>query len=345
MVGPAGVSQIVLPPAWPGRAVNVYLQAPSLLVDTGPDTPESLAALEAGLASAEASMADLRVIFITHLHDAHAGLAGRLAAHCQAVVVAHPASLAALANPSLASAARAAHLMQAAAAAGAPPLVLERALVAARAMASWLPVAEGRLVGVPAGRPLPRGGAWRTVDLSGHSPDQLGLVETRAGVLLSGDAILRADATVPVLAPGHRLRGPDGGIAALVATWRRLAGLPVDAILPGHGPAIRAPRVLVARRVAALRDRLRLVRGALAQGASTVWEVAEALSGNAQPEPVPKSAGEAAALLEWLMEQGGATSSAGTPVRYALRDTGTGLRRPAIRTARPGRRSTKGSPP
>lgn len=61
--------------------VNVYLVRGDggwLLVDTGWDTPESLAVLEQGLKQADASVKDIAQILVTHVHPDHYGLAGRI---------------------------------------------------------------------------------------------------------------------------------------------------------------------------------------------------------------------------------------------------------------------------
>ncbi|OGO31628.1 MAG: hypothetical protein A2Z29_03100 [Chloroflexi bacterium RBG_16_56_11] len=61
--------------------INVYLIRGNegyLLVDTGWNTDESLAALERGLAEIGADLKDIRRILVTHVHPDHYGMAGRI---------------------------------------------------------------------------------------------------------------------------------------------------------------------------------------------------------------------------------------------------------------------------
>ena len=60
--------------------VNVYLikEDPVTLIDTGPKTPEAIAALRSGLRSAGLSVRNIRRIVLTHAHEDHCGLARSL---------------------------------------------------------------------------------------------------------------------------------------------------------------------------------------------------------------------------------------------------------------------------
>jgi glyoxylase-like metal-dependent hydrolase (beta-lactamase superfamily II) len=60
--------------------VNVYLikEDPVTLIDTGPKTPEAIAALRSGLRSAGLSVNNIRRIVLTHAHEDHCGLARSL---------------------------------------------------------------------------------------------------------------------------------------------------------------------------------------------------------------------------------------------------------------------------
>lgn len=76
------------------------------LIETGPGS--TLAALQAGIESAGFELAELRAVFLTHIHLDHAGAAGELARRTGATVYAHPQGVRHLADPTrlLASAAR-----------------------------------------------------------------------------------------------------------------------------------------------------------------------------------------------------------------------------------------------
>lgn len=77
-----------------------------VLLESGPGS--TLDALEAGIGAAGFRLADLRGVFVTHVHLDHAGAAGELARRTGADVFVHPAGVRHIADPSrlLASAAR-----------------------------------------------------------------------------------------------------------------------------------------------------------------------------------------------------------------------------------------------
>lgn len=72
---------------------NVYLLDSSkiALIDTGVATPHVRSQLEAGLAESGVAVSDLDVIFLTHWHADHAGLAGEFQEASGATVYAHEA--------------------------------------------------------------------------------------------------------------------------------------------------------------------------------------------------------------------------------------------------------------
>lgn len=73
--------------------------------------------------------------------------------------------------------------------------------------------------------------------LPGHSPGSVVLLDERARLLLSGDVLYD-------LEPGEELLDTITGadVGAYVASLRRLAAVPVDVVLPGHGPVLDGRR-------------------------------------------------------------------------------------------------------
>jgi len=59
--------------------------------------------------------------------------------------------------------------------------------------------------------------------------------------------------------------------------------------------------MLVARRLAGLRGQIRAVRGALATGASTVWEVVTVLQPDIGETDVAAAIAESVGVLDWLV--------------------------------------------
>ena len=77
------VLRITLPLPFRLRSINIYLVRGAdgyALVDTGIDTPESRDAFDEARAHAGLRAAEIRDVFVTHMHPDHIGLSGRLAA-------------------------------------------------------------------------------------------------------------------------------------------------------------------------------------------------------------------------------------------------------------------------
>jgi glyoxylase-like metal-dependent hydrolase (beta-lactamase superfamily II) len=88
----AGVHRIELPLPFELEAINLYLVRLDdgyLLIDCGLNTPQSFAALEAGLRNAGAAWSDIRVIVLTHMHPDHMGLTSRVRELSGATVLMH----------------------------------------------------------------------------------------------------------------------------------------------------------------------------------------------------------------------------------------------------------------
>ena len=76
-----GIRQIPVPFPGPLRAINAYLIEGSSgwsLVDTGLHTEEGEQALRGGVRSAGIDLADVKRVFVTHVHPDHIGMAGML---------------------------------------------------------------------------------------------------------------------------------------------------------------------------------------------------------------------------------------------------------------------------
>lgn len=94
--------------------------------------------------------------------------------------------------------------------------------------AGILPLADGDgLPGVP---------GWRVLDTPGHSDDHIGLFHEAAGWLVCGDTIRN------FLGGEWNPLWTDAD--AFARTRRRLLGLPVSAVFPGHGPVLEGGDVL-----------------------------------------------------------------------------------------------------
>lgn len=303
------IHAIEVPTPLAAGLVNVYVLpgAVPTLVGTGPATAEAAAVLQLRAREVLLSLDSIARIVLPQAGIDHAGLCGELQALTGAPVFAHPLAAACLADFDAAWAVRSDLHLRAARAAAVPPALVEAMDVALRERATL-----GRAVPAGALHPLDdraslrMGDVWWTVaHLAGPSPDELGFHHAPSGSFLGGELLARHVPTRPALVP----RRDDGSrpqtLADLIRSWRRFGGLSIDIAWMARGPAIRAHRVLVARRLAELRRRLQLARAALAAGAGTIWEIACALEA-APPrvDDLDACLGDTVALVDWLVERG-----------------------------------------
>mgnify|MGYP001003724070 CR=1 FL=1 len=72
------IEKLTVPTPFPVGPINIYLVVddPLTLIDTGPKTPEALAALREQLRALGFNLGDIRRVILTHTHEDHCGLAG-----------------------------------------------------------------------------------------------------------------------------------------------------------------------------------------------------------------------------------------------------------------------------
>ena len=118
----------------------------------------------------------------------------------------------------------------------------------------------------------------RVVGTPGHSADSLSLLLAADGALLTGDTVLGRGTTV--------IAG-DGSLADYLRTLEELRALADTAglrtLLPGHGPVLGDPAVVLDYYIAHRRERLDQVRAALAAGARTPAEIVEIVYADTDP--------------------------------------------------------------
>ncbi len=150
---------------------------------------------------------------------------------------------------------------------------------------------------------------WRVLHLPGHADGHLAL--WRDGVLVAGDTILGEITPQVGLYPECR---PDP-LADYLDSLQRIAALGPRLALPGHGPLLpdaagRAREIVVHHG-----ERLDLAAAALAEGASTAYDVSLRLWRRVPPAQQRFALTEALAHLERLVGLGRARRLAGN--RYA----------------------------
>jgi glyoxylase-like metal-dependent hydrolase (beta-lactamase superfamily II) len=242
----AGLTRVVLPAGNEMGTVNAWIvdDDPLTLVDAGTRAPGAMEALDAALRGLGRTVADVGLVVLTHHHADHLGLVGEVVRRSGAEV----AGLAPVAQ----------YLEDYAAATAADrafsgELLLRHgadvATVAAH-RAGWAAF-HGLAEAAPVGVPLTAGSRVRLRDRNlevlarpGHSETDVLLVDADRRLALGGDHVLGTAPSVPVrdrpLAPaGPYVPGTDdvGVLLRYRASLRATRELPLDLVLPGHGPA------------------------------------------------------------------------------------------------------------
>jgi glyoxylase-like metal-dependent hydrolase (beta-lactamase superfamily II) len=106
-------------------------------------------------------------------------------------------------------------------------------------------------------------GPFTAIATPGHAPDHVSLLAGR--LLFAGDTVLGEGSVF--------VGGGDGSMAAYLDSLRRLRELPLDAILPGHGPVVWEPHEKLDAYLEHRLMREQRVLDAVAAGATTRDEV------------------------------------------------------------------------
>jgi glyoxylase-like metal-dependent hydrolase (beta-lactamase superfamily II) len=313
------IQSISIPTPFPVGPVNVYLirRDPVTLVDTGPLTDEAWEALTAGLARAGLGVRDVRRVLLTHGHQDHFGLARKIADVSGARVLGgrldrQQFRMRRNVKLLLDSLARADF--------GLGTRLLMMVAVShvdhfAAPLAAW-----NELTG---GETLP-GDGWSVVGRStpGHTPGSVTYEIPEAGLLFTGDTVLR-DITPNAIVdedperPGEAFRSVTRYFATLEAIERSNAS---SSLLTGHGrpiPDYPAHRAKVTRTYV---KRIRQIESVLSGGPRTVRELVVALFPGVRAVNVFLAYSEVLGFLMYLEDEGRVDRLRGALTdRYRLR--------------------------
>jgi glyoxylase-like metal-dependent hydrolase (beta-lactamase superfamily II) len=302
---------VPVPFAAAGGPVNAYLVEEAgggfLLWDAGLGSPEAEAALAAGFARLGRRFEEVTRIVVSHGHVDHYGGARTVQErHGGALpVYAHPADTDKIAEEGWRWRDRmplyGAYLLKL----GVPAEALaaigkdgERGFRLARRIPGVRRIGEGEVLRT-------RHHELRVMHMPGHTPGLVCLHDPAHRLLFSADHLLEKVSPNPLieLGPG----GEEGffrPLVAYLASIARVRALDLDLVLPGHGPPFSGHREVIDRLVSFYGKRQERIRGVLAGGPRTPWEVARELFPKAGLAETFLVISETLANLEVMEERG-----------------------------------------
>ena len=301
---------IPIPFAQAGGPVNVYLLEEAggglLMWDAGLGTRDAQDALEEGFRRAGRTPREVTKILVSHGHVDHAGAA-------RFVQERHGGELPVYGHP----ADQGKYVVSG-------RTWREQAPVYAAYLTKLGVPAEGieqtRLEGdryrvagrVPAVRPLADGDVFRTrhgevrvLHMPGHTPGLVVLHDAAHRVLFSADHVLEKVSPNPLIE-----LGPDGEegffrpLSAYLASLARTRALDLELVLPGHATPFADHRAVIDRLVPFYGKRQERIRGVVAAGPRTPWEIARELFPKAQAAQTFLVISETMANLEVMEDRG-----------------------------------------
>jgi glyoxylase-like metal-dependent hydrolase (beta-lactamase superfamily II) len=279
--------------------VNLYLvmAEPLTLIDTGPKTPEALAALREGLRRERVRASDIRRIILTHAHEDHCGLARQLRDEAKdAEVLVHGWE----------TGHRAGRLeygehRQLLVRAGVPDEeigLMRRMYEGVRRYADALEDHEHAEITDDEEIRFERG-SLRVVHTPGHTPGSCSFLREADRTLVAGDCVLKRITPNPVLSPdpvdpARRFRS----LAEYLVSLARIRSLHPTLVYGGHGEPIEDFDELFNRYVRAVGERQAEVIRAVGKRGATAWEVSRELFPGSEDVHRFLAVSEAAAHLD-----------------------------------------------
>jgi glyoxylase-like metal-dependent hydrolase (beta-lactamase superfamily II) len=305
--------------------VNCYLieDDPLTLVDTGPNSGNSLDELARGLHELGHSIEDLGLIVITHQHMDHLGLLEILARRSGAEVAAFGLLGPYLADFSASAIADDEFAMRVMLRHGVPAELanaLKSVGEAFRAFGS-----SGRVTS-----PLRdtdqltlRDRTLQALHRPGHSPSDTVFWDERRAILIAGDHLLAHISSNPVISrplDADPASADDGGadrphaLIEYIASMRATRELPAQLVLSGHGPPVTDHAGLIDGRFRMHERRARKLHKLLVPEPLTAYELAQRMWGNVAVTQAFLTISEVLGHLDLLIADGRVSEDADGPV-------------------------------
>jgi glyoxylase-like metal-dependent hydrolase (beta-lactamase superfamily II) len=241
------------------------------LIDCGVDSDEGWQALTSGLRALGHALGDIASVVGTHQHVDHMGMAARIVSETGARFVMHEAAVAGLAEYDDWSIGndRQADL---ASRNGAPPEsvqemreVMPRPEWAAAGIAPTHPVNDGDAIPLGGDRSL------EVLHTPGHDEAHICLIDSRTGVLFSGDHVLPR--ITPVV-----LHDPESDrLGTYTSSLQRIEDLALGLTYPAHGTVIERGSLRARQIILHHERRLGGIGQELRHGPKTAWDILNAI--------------------------------------------------------------------
>ena len=282
--------------------VNVHLidEEPLTLIDTGPNLPEALEALEDALHGVGRRVEGIERVVLTHMHEDHCGLAGTIQSLSGATVFAHPW------EAQRHRGYEDYHQLE--------PL-LERAGVPDEVVARFrIGYARLRTLGgdpfevetIDDGDTLEFDrGSFEVIHTPGHTPGSICLFRAADRMLIAADTVLRNITPNPVLSPDpvdSARRFPSLG--EYLVSLARLRALSPTVVKGGHGADVTDFDAYFNQVVRLNDERQKKLGGLLPDAGATPWEASLALFPEAKREHRFLALSETVAHLDFGVAEG-----------------------------------------
>ncbi|MUG69365.1 MULTISPECIES: MBL fold metallo-hydrolase [Paenibacillus] len=271
------VIPVVAPTPYDVGDVNMFLVSDErtlTLIDAGDDSEACWDALHGALERAGFALRDLSQILITHSHPDHTGLVNRITALTDVPVYAHPEAVPRLTREPDFLSMRASFYKRLYREMGCGEAGERHAARLQRAIRNNDP--SKIKAPIRTLRESDRIGAYRVIEVPGHSPDHLAFWDEREKRLFAGDHLIRHISSNAFVEPDRE----GNRIPTLVAYARSLTKcleLKADIVYTGHGEPVDRPHELIGKRLARIEEKAEKLKAYIRSGSTTAFQLAQIL--------------------------------------------------------------------